>query len=273
MGSSALLRKKLIIKKAFSLGLGLLAFLALSSKAQIFFGITPIRVELKAKPGSQITDIFQVRNNSSQPVRIKVYVENWQMQADGTPLFIGQQPTNYSCRDWIKVNPPDFRLKPGEIRAVRFTVSVPQEAEPAGYHAAVSFENVLEEPAETKQSRVGFIGKIAAAVYVVVGNVEPQGTIEDIIFETKGESHIIKLKISNQGKTHFRLKGEVALRTSDGKKVTTLLIPDEPVLPESDRFVSIELKEKLLAGNYKAEVKLDIGREELLVMEKEILIK
>lgn len=263
----------MIRKRAFRLGLELLALAALSLKAQIFFGITPIRVELKAKPGSQITDIFHVRNNSSQPVRIKVYVENWQMQENGTPLFIGQQPTNYSCRDWIKVNPPDFRLKPGEIRTVRFTVSVPQEAEPAGYHAAVSFENVLETPPETKQSRVGLIGKIAAAVYVVVGNVEPQGSIEDIIFETKGESQFIKLKISNQGKTHFRLKGEIVLRTADGKKVATLLIPDEPVLPESERFVPIELKEKLTSGIYKIETKLDIGREELLVLEKEISVK
>lgn len=253
--------------------MGLVALSALSLKAQIFFGITPIRVELKAKPGSQITDLFYVRNNSTQPVRIKVYVENWQMQENGTPLFIGQQPTNYSCRDWIKVNPPDFRLKPGEIRTVRFTVAVPQEAEPAGYHAAVSFENVAETPAETKQSRVGFIGKIAAAVYVVVGNVEPQGSIEDIIFEMQEKAQWIKLKISNQGKTHFRLKGEIILRTSNGKKVATLLVPDEPVLPESQRFVSIELKEKLSAGIYQVEIKLDIGREELLVMEKEILVK
>lgn len=263
----------MIKKRASRWGAAFFALAALSLKAQIFFGITPIRVELKAKPGSQITDLFYVRNNSSEPVRIRVYVENWQLREDGTPLFIGQQPTNYSCRDWIKVNPPDFRLKPGEIRTVRFTVSVPAEAEPAGYHAAVSFENVAETASETKQSRVGFIGKIAAAVYVVVGKVEPQGSIEDIIWETKGETQMIKLKISNQGKTHFRLKGEVILRTLDGKKVTTLLIPDEPVLPESERFVSIELKEKLETGNYKAEVKLDIGREELLAMEKEISVK
>ncbi|MCX7973932.1 MAG: hypothetical protein N3B16_05460 [Candidatus Aminicenantes bacterium] len=260
-------------KRALKLGFLLIIALALSLRAQIFFGITPIRVELKASPGSQITDIFQVRNNSSQPVRIKVYVENWQMRTDGTPLFIGQQPTSYSCREWIKVNPTDFRLRPGEIRTVRFTVYVPLEAEPAGYHAAVSFENVTETEPELKQSRVGFIGKIAAAVYVVVGKVEPQGSIVDIIFETSNNSQFIKLIINNQGKTHFRLKGEIELRASDGKKINTFQIPDEPVLPESERFVLIQLKEKLSAGNYKAEVKLDIGREELLVMEKNIIVK
>ncbi len=272
MGGVGSLRK-LKSKRAFRLALILIPLLGLSLKAQIYFGITPIRVELKAKPGSQITDIFYVRNNSSQPVRIRVYVENWKMQDDGTPLFIGQQPTSYSCRDWIKVNPPDFRLKPGEIRTIRFTVSVPQESEPAGYHAAVSFENVPESPAETKQSRVGLIGKIAAAVYVVIGNVQPEGSIEDISLETKDEQQFIKLKIRNQGKTHFRLKGEIDLKSSEGKKVASLPIPDEPVLPESKRFVLIQLKEKLAAGNYEAEVKLDIGREELLVMVKEILVK
>jgi len=242
-------------------------------QGQIFFGVTPIRIELKAKPGSQITDVFYVRNNSAKPMRLKVYAENWFLKEDGTPVFVGNQPTTFSCRDWIKVNPFDFRLQPGEMKTVRFTATVPAETEAGGYHTAVSFENVPEAPAGGQLGQVAFTGKIAAAVYVVVGKVQPEGSLEDLIFEQPGDSQLLKLRLSNSGRTHFRLKGEIIIRTSDGKKTSTLEILDEPVLPGTERWVIIQLKDKLLAGTYKAEVKLDIGRDELLGLEREIIVK
>lgn len=262
-------------KALYLIWLSIIFSLLISSslEAQIFFGVTPIRVELKAKPGSQITDVFYVRNNSAKPMRVKVYAENWFLKEDGTPVFVGNQPTTFSCREWIKVNPFDFRLQPGEMKTVRFTVSVPEGTSDGGYHAAVSFENVPEAPTGEKLGQVAFTGKIAAAVYVVVGKVQPEGSLEDLIFEQQGDSQLIKLRLGNSGKTHFRLKGEIIIRTSEGKKILTLEIPDEPVLPGTERFAAVQLKEKLPPGTYRAEVKLDIGRDELLGLEKEITVK
>ncbi|MGC9056904.1 MAG: hypothetical protein ACP5J6_08605 [Candidatus Saccharicenans sp.] len=242
-------------------------------QAQIFFGLTPIRVDLKLKPGSQTTDIFYVRNNSVKPVRIKVYAENWFLKDDGTPVFIGGQETTFSCQKWIKVNPFDFRLQPGEMKSVRFTVSVPEDTEAGGYHAAVSFENVPEVQPGEKIGQVAFTGKIASAIYVVVGKVEPEGRLEDLVFQHSGDSQLIKLRLSNSGRTHFRLKGEIIIRTLEGKKISTLEIPDEPVLPAMERWVTLPLKAKLFPGNYRVEVKMDIGREELIGLEKEISVK
>ncbi|MCX8160711.1 MAG: hypothetical protein N3G18_07250 [Candidatus Saccharicenans sp.] len=242
-------------------------------RAQIYFGITPIRLELKVGPGSQRTEVIYVRNNSPRPVRLKVYTENWTLGEDGSRNFIGSQPTSFSCRDWIRVNPFDFRLQPEEIKTVRFTVSVPAEAEAGGYHAGISFEQVPEAPSGSRLGQVAFTGKIVAAVYVLVGKVQIEGSLEDLVFESAGDTQAVKLRLSNPGRTHFRLKGEVRLNTTEGRKVLELEVPDEPVLPQSRRWVVIPLKEKLNPGNYRAEVRLDIGREELLGLEKEIIIK
>lgn len=244
---------------------------ALSS--QIYFGVTPIRFELKARPGEQITEVIYVRNNSSKPMRIKAYPENWFLKEDGTRMFVGNQPASYSCREWVKVNPFDFRLQPEEVRSVRFTMSVPPEAEPGGYHTTVSFENVPEAAGRGQLGQVAFTGKIVAAVYVVVGKVQIEGSLEDMTFESAGENQFIKLFLKNPGKTHFRLKGEIHVRTPGGIKVVTLPVPDEPVLPESQRFVTIRLEEKIPPGDYRLEARLDIGRDELLAMKKEIIIK
>lgn len=241
-------------------------------QAQIYFGITPIRFELKVAPGGQRTEVIYVRNNSPRPVRLKVYTENWTLGEDGSRHFLGNQPTGFSCRDWLRVNPFDFRLQPGEMKTVRFTVSVPAETEAGGYHAGISFEQVPEAPPGGRLGQVAFTGKIVAAVYVLVGKVQIEGSLEDVVFESAGEQ-AVKLKLKNPGRTHFRLKGEVRLTTAEGKKVMSLEIPDEPVLPQSERWVAIPLKEKLAPGSYIAEVRLDIGRDELLALEKEIIVK
>jgi len=253
-----------------SLFIGLFLFSDLA--AQIYFGVSPIRVELKAKPGSQVTDVFYVRNNSARPIRLKVYAENWFMKEDGTPAFIGNREVSFSCREWIKVNPSDFRLQPGEMKTVRFTVSVPEATEAGGYHAAVSFESVPEAPEAGARGQVAITGKIAAAVYVVLGKVQPEGSLEDLVLEERGDSQLIKLRVGNSGRTHFRLKGETTVKSTEGKKILKLDFPDEVVLPKAERYVFIPLKEKLTAGNYKVEVRLDIGRDELLGLEKEIIV-
>ncbi|MGQ9472039.1 MAG: hypothetical protein ACUVR0_10165 [Candidatus Aminicenantales bacterium] len=268
-----MMKNKLSVKTVWLPLLLFLVFYFPDLRAQIYFGITPIRFELKAKAGSQQTEVIQVRNNSSRPIRVRAYPENWFLGEDGSRNFIGRQPAPYSRQEWLRVNPSDFRLLPGEIKSVRFTISVPEGAEDGSYHAAVSFEQVPESPPGGRIGQVAFTGKIVAAVYVVVGRVNVDGRLEDLVFEPGNGHHHLRLKIVNAGRFHFRLKGEVIISTAEGRKVTTVEIPDEPVLPETRRWLSLNLKENLPSGRYLAEARLDIGRNELLGLRKELEIK
>lgn len=240
---------------------------------QIYFGITPIRVELSGKKGESITDIFYVRNNASSPLRLKVYAENWTLREDGTPVFIGSNPVAYSCRDWIKVNPQDFRLMPDDIKMVRYTISIPEEIDNAGFHASVSFENVPLTTEKLRASKMLFTGKISAVVYVKVGDVNPDGEILDMrITEEKNSTGII-LFIKNTGKTHFRTNGTIEIRNTLGEKVQEVTIPDTVALPESEREIKCLFQEKPGPGEYEAFCKLDIGRNEILGFVKEFRIQ
>jgi len=237
---------------------------------QIYFGITPIRAEHSGKPGESFTDIFQIRNSASHPIRIKVYAENWTIQPDGVPAFIGTEPTSYSCRDWIKVNPQDFRLMPEEIKSVRYTVTIPSDVPAAGYHASVSFETVPDTTTPKAASGMVFTGKIAAAVYVKVGQVPIEGDLLDIKLAKKDNAQVLILVVKNTGKTHFRTKGRIEVYDSNNKKIMALEVPDEVVLPESEREVSCPLSKTLEPGAYRAVCRLDIGRVEILELEKAI---
>ncbi len=248
-------------------------WLAVSGSGQVFFGITPIRVEHEGKPGDSLTDIFYVRNNATAPIRLKVYTENWRLQEDGVPVFVGPQPVPYSCREWVKVNPQDFRLLPNEVKSVRYTIAIPPHASSAGYHASVSFESVSDISPEKKESRMIFTGKIAAAVYVKVGKVEPVAQVLDLKFLKDKDASFIVLFIKNPGNTHFRTQGRLEIRDASGKKILEVEIPNDVVLPESQREIKCPLQKPLPPGTYRTVCRLDIGRAELLGFEKELLIK
>jgi P pilus assembly chaperone PapD len=240
---------------------------------QIFFGITPIRAEHSGNPGKSITDIFYVRNNASAPIRLRAYCENWRILEDGTPDFIGAETTSYSCKDWIKVNPQDFRLMPNEIKTVRYTVTIPSNAQGAGYHAAVSFESVPDEKTPRAGSRMLLSGKIAAAVYVKVGKVPIDGDVVDIKLARKDNSQAMVLVMKNTGKTHFRTKGRIEVFDSEKKKIMDLEVPDEVVLPESEREVVCPLSKALEPGTYWAVCRLDIGRVEIVGLDKALKVE
>ena len=244
-----------------------------AGKGQIYFGITPIRVEQDGNPGDSITDIFYVRNNSDSPLRLKVYSENWELREDGTPVFIGAKPVRFSCREWIKINPQDFRLMPNEVKMVRYTVTIPEDTQDAGYHASVSFENVPLAREKEKMGQMLFTGKIAAVVYVKVGDVVPEGKILDVAVSGKEESTEFFLILKNLGKTYFRTKGSLEITDPQGAKAHEVTVPNEVVLPESQRKIKCILKEKLPKGNYKLLCKLDIGREELIGFRREFSIE
>jgi P pilus assembly chaperone PapD len=261
------------VRSILILSLPIILSIAPCARSQIYFGITPIRVELSGNRGESITDIFYVRNNASSPIRLRVYVENWTLREDGTPIFIGSNPASYSCKDWIKVNPQDFRLMPDETKTVRYTISIPADTDNAGFHASVSFENIPLTSEKLRASKMLFTGKISAVVYVKVGDVNPDGEICDMrITEEKNSTGII-LFIKNTGKTHFRTRGTIEIRNTLGKKIQEIAIPDTVALPESEREITCLFQEKPEPGEYEAFCKLDIGREEILGFAKEFTIQ
>ncbi len=80
--------------------------------------------------------MISVTNDGTAPTRLKVSIEDWTLTRDGNPMFMKVENNPYSCAGWIRINPVDFRLAPGETREVRYTITVPQGTEDGGYRAA-----------------------------------------------------------------------------------------------------------------------------------------
>ena len=254
------------------LALAALLIGALPATAQISVEVSPLRVELQSGPGSSSTQAVTLNNGSPEAVRVRARVTDWDLSRDGAPQFEGAKENGpYSATSWVRVAPPEQVIDPGKEATVRFTVTVPSDAAASGYRTSILFEFLPAsgDPVARKRE-VQFRSRVATLVYVNVG--EPPASVElnDLLTRsTPQQTHIVAV-LANTGKRNVRTKGTMTVFGEGGKPLAQVPVPDVPVLPESEREVAIvafEAAKPLPPGEYRVEVRIDVGMAALIVGE------
>lgn len=247
--------------------------------AQVSVEVTPLRAEIKmAGPGGTYTQTVTLTNHDKSPVRIHASVEDYYLSRDGTPQFNPADGTMaYSAASWVRVNPVEQVLQPGAPGIVRFTVTAPAGTAVGGYRAAIMFE--LSPPgAEGVFSKgVMFKSRVVTIAYITVGAPKPAVELVDVQpREQAGKPPSVVVTLKNTGSVHVRTKGQMLIYDKAGTMVRRIPVPDVPVLPESEREVLIPLAEEgkaaLPAGEYRVELRIDVGLAEVLVGETTVTI-
>jgi hypothetical protein len=177
----------------------------------------------------------------------------------------------------VRINPAEQVLQPGATGQVRFTTTTPAQTMPAGYRAAIMFD-LLPAGADAvlKVKGVQFQGRVATLLYVTVGEPKPAVELIDLQTRASGPTPGVVATLRNKGRVHVRTKGQMLVYGKSGAVVRRIVVPDVPVLPESEREVVIRLAEEgqqpLPAGEYRVEIRIDVGLSELLVGETTVTI-
>lgn len=246
--------------------------------AQVSVEVTPLRVELKAGPGGTHTQTVALTNHDASAVRIHARVDDWYLSKDGTPQFMPADGTSpFSAAAWVRVNPVEQVIQPGASSQVRFTTTAPTEAAPGGYRAAIMFDLLpAAGDAAMQMKGVRFQSRVATLIYLTVGSPQPHIEIVDVQPGERGGPPSVVATLKNTGRVHVRTKGQVVIYDKAGTAVRRVAVPDVPVLPESERDVHIRLVEEgqqpLDAGEYRVEVRIDVGLPELLIGETTVTI-
>jgi hypothetical protein len=129
-----------------------------------------------------------------------------------------------------------------------------------------------DAPPSAKTKDVVFRGRVATLFYITVGSPVPAVDLTDMRARfAKGQPPAVVATLKNSGTVHVRAKGTLAIFDQTGKLVRQLPLPNTPVLPESEREVSIptagEKQQPLPPGKYRVEVKVDVGIRALIVGE------
>lgn len=253
------------------LALGLTAGPAI---AQTTVEVSPLRVELNVAPGGSHTQAVSLTNQSTVPVRIRATVEDWFMSKDGTPQYQPAKPGTWTTASaWVRVAPPEQVVAPGQQATVRFTTTVPAGTAEGGYRSAILFE--FGPPGGDPVARgrdVQFKSRVATTLYVTVGQPAPKVDLTNLtVRAAAGRPAEIVATLQNASRANVRTKGVLTVYDKAGTVVRQIDVPNAPVLPESERDLAIptagEREPPLAPGEYRVEVKIDVGLRELLVGE------
>jgi hypothetical protein len=255
--------------------LAILCTLALpaAASAQVSVEVSPLRVELKAAAGGQTTQAVTLTNTGSAPVRVRATLSDWYLAHDGSPQFRQADDPTYSATAWVRFAPPEQVIEPNQDGLLRFTLAIPAGVTPASYRTSILFEFSPASGAPIAHGRdVVVRSRIATLLYVTVG--EPSATVDLVdlrIRQPKDQGTQIVAFLKNTGRRNVRTRGTLRLFDGSGAMIREELVPDVPVLPESEREVAIVAldpsKPALPAGDYRVEVKIDVGLPALIVGE------
>ncbi len=236
--------------------------------------VSPLRVELKMGAKATHTQAITLRNDSAGAVHVRVRVDDYWLSRDGTPQFKPAAPGQpWSAAAWVRTNPSDLTIKPGEQATVRATTTVPADTPTGAYRCAVMFE--FEPPGAgpaAPRKDMQFRGRVATIVYATVGAPTTAVELTDLqVAATPGAPPDIVATLANAGRGYVRTRGTLIISAAGGQVVREIALPNVPVLPESTREVRVSTSgpqdAPLEPGRYKVEIRIDVSQPALLVGE------
>lgn len=209
--------------------------------------ISPVKIEMTVDPGKTVHGEIELFNEQDEIKNFYTSYENFESHGDsGAPYFIGKKD---GLATWITTD-PSVTIGSGERILVPYTISVPSNAKPGGYFAAIFFGSKSPESVEGGEVSIG--GKIGILILLrVAGDVEESAGLID--FKTKNEVRFFStLPVSfeygfnNTGGDRVVPRGEIKIKNMF--RFTSAEFPANEnigsVLPNSTRRFESSWKER-----------------------------
>lgn len=218
------MRVSSFLKASFAI----LAVMASASASAAGISISPLKFELNVAPSAQTSGTVKVTNDTGKAITLYTSREDFVAGDDsGTPTFVKPQNQGsdvFSLANWITVEDKNLTLAQGETREIRFTVKVPQNAEPGGHYGAVFFAPAPDKGQVSVVQRLGVLVLVEVPGEAKVSaNLEKFeiGTASGSKFEAKSEFTTFPVSFSarlkNDGNVHVKPTGKIELVDESGE--------------------------------------------------------
>lgn len=228
------------------------------------FVVGPGKIDVTINPGETKIVEMNVTNRTGETRRFKITVEDvvGSQSADKPLLLLGDDKGPYSIRDYIYVPHNEFDLEHNQRARIPVTITLPQNAEPAGLYGSVLVETLA---VKGKAGNTGgtvpqspIIARIGTIFFVTIpGDVEKDlvlskfGTMPEKMFYQNSPINFGILH-ENNGSIHAAPYGEMRIHNIFGEEVGYLELEPWFVLPQSVRLREISWNREVLFGRYTA---------------------
>lgn len=125
------------------------------------FSIDKPSFHVVTDPGSSQSFSLSLKNSGDQPLKVKVYTQDWiYAQNKKGKVFLAPGTEKNSCAKWIKLEQQEFVLEPKTKKDYSFRIETPHQAE-GGQQAVLFFETQLD----TKNKGLSYGARIGTIIY------------------------------------------------------------------------------------------------------------
>jgi hypothetical protein len=225
--------------------------------------LAPARFELEMGPGSETTVVVNLDYHStaenSQPVRIVASLNDWTIDRDGQVQFEKANTLRNSASSWLIYSPAETTVVPGNLHAIRVTITVPKDASPGDHLSALIIEQRPDNLKFTEDRRQMVIRyRMAAVFYIKVPQLRRQGSLESLRAEAKEGQVIVTPFLKNAGNSVIRPL--TSLRVTDSSGLSVVEVPQKeslPLLGGSELVQPLVVETRLTPGTYNVKYRVD----------------
>lgn len=225
--------------------------------------LAPARLELEMQPGSETTVVVNLDYHSvtadSQPVRIVASLNDWTIDRNGQVQFERANTLPNSASSWLIYSPAETTVTPGNLHAIRVTVSVPKDATPGDHLTALIVEQRADNIKLNQNRRQVVIRyRMAAVFYIKVPQLRRAGSLESLRAEATADQLVVTPLLKNTGNSVVRPL--TSLKVTNGAGVAVAELPQKETLPllgGAELVQPVVLETKLAPGTYTVKYRID----------------
>ena len=246
--------------------------------------LAPARFELEMQPGSETTVVvnldYHTSATNSQPVRIVAGLNDWTIDRNGQVRFEKPNTLPNSASSWLIHSPAETMVVPGNLHAIRVTISVPKDATPGDHLTALIVEQRPDSLKLNENRRQVVIRyRMAAVFYIKVPQLRRQGSLESLRAEANENQVTVTPLLKNDGNSVIRPLTSLKITDSNGVAVAEFPQKESlPLLGGSELMEAVVVEKRLAPGTYNVKYRVDFqdgnrpteGITELVVKERQM---
>jgi methionine-rich copper-binding protein CopC len=225
--------------------------------------VAPARFELEMQPGSETTVVVNLDYHSTaenpQPVRIVASLNDWTIDRHGQVQFQKANTLPNSASPWLIYSPAETTVIPGNLHAIRVTISVPKEATPGDHLTALIIEQRPDNLKLNENRRQMVIRyRMASVFYIKIPQLRRHGSLESLRAEAKEGQLIVTPLLKNAGNSVIRPLTSLKVMDSAGLPIVELPQKETlPLLGGAELMQPLVLETRLAPGTYNVKYRVD----------------
>ncbi len=154
-------------------------------------------------PGTVIKDTAKIVNLGEKEVHIQLEALDAFMTPDGSFALAGATNENQDIGTWVELETGELTIPAGQAKLVKFTLTVPQDAEVGDHIGGLAVQKLTDTPDITLKSggtQLGIVTRAGARIYLTVkGDIQRGLRLVGRSLISRNDKIILRLRWDNRG--------------------------------------------------------------------------